>query len=205
MDNTDPDDSGLTVEPAGDRAGPAPAGKKVCSGCGAANQPTSDFCYKCGVRLPHEIHTGVEVIGDPAGFWVRFWAHIIDSMLLLVIGIAVTSLAYGLSLEDELARMVDPEAPIDWSASLLTLGVEALYFTVAIAHWGRTIGKAMLRVKVVRMDGSDVSYLRSFFRYLTYYISWLMLGLGFLLIPLSPQKRGIHDLICDTRVVRVGR
>jgi len=58
-------------------------------------------------------------------------------------------------------------------------------------------------LKVVRTDGSRVSYGRSFLRYLAYYPSWLTLGIGFIVVALTRDKRGIHDFVCDTRVIKV--
>ena len=54
---------------------------------------------------------------------------------------------------------------------------------------------------MVRNDGSKVGIGRAFARYLCYTISFLILGIGFLMILFRPDKRGLHDLICDTKVV----
>ena len=84
------------------------------------------------------------------------------------------------------------------------MALEVLYFTVAIGAWGRTIGKAMLGIKVVRRDGSAISYARSLARCLLYLIQLeLIVGITFLVIAFNPEKQGIHDMICDTGVVRV--
>ena len=40
-----------------------------------------------------------------------------------------------------------------------------------------------------------------FLRTLCYSISFLILGIGFLMIAFRKDKRGLHDLICDTKVV----
>ena len=179
-----------------------PSGKKLCSGCGTLNESASRYCYRCGLRLPDEVHSGVRDRGNPAGFWVRLLAFIIDHILISSIGAAIILLVTDISLGDYLARAMDPEAPLLWNEFLLGLALEAGYWTITIGTWGRTAGKALLRVKVVRADGSKVGYTRSFARYLAYYISWLTLGLGFLAIALNPRKRGLHDLVCGTRVVQ---
>ncbi len=90
-----------------------------------------------------------------------------------------------------------------WSDVIVPLAIEAVYFTVAIGVWGRTIGKVVMGVKVVRTDGGRVSIGRAFGRYLAYLLNWLTFGIGFLVIALNPLKRGLHDLIVDTQVVKL--
>jgi len=181
---------------------PVASGKKVCSGCGTVNEASSVYCYKCGVRLPAEILREAETIGIPAGFWIRLGAFLIDQIILSIIGFVIILSLSGLSLWETQEQISGPDSPFFWREFWITLGLEALYFTVAIGRWCKTIGKVLLQIKVVRMDGARVSYARSFARYLAYYPSRITLGLGFLVIALNPQKRGIHDFVCDTRVVR---
>ena len=91
-----------------------------------------------------------------------------------------------------------------WWTLGITVALEVLYFTVAIGAWGRTIGKAMLGIKVVRRNGTRVSYARSLARCLLYLIQLeLIIGLTFLVIAFNSEKQGIHDMICDTGVVKV--
>jgi uncharacterized RDD family membrane protein YckC len=100
--------------------------------------------------------------------------------------------------------MFDPDKPIYLMSLYFTVGIEVAYWTLTIGTWGKTLGKAMLHLKVTRVDGSKLTYARSFARYWAYYISWLTLGLGFIAIALSSKKRGFHDFICDTKVLIVG-
>lgn len=202
MENAGPEDTGRKSGQTGTDPVVLPSGKKTCPGCRTVNEASSAYCYRCGLELPTEIRSEAEVIGNPAGFWVRLLAFILDQVLLSAVGISISLLVTDVTLADMLARAIDPEAPFLWSELLTTLALEAGYWTIMIGTWGRTAGKALLSIKVTRVDGSGVSYPRSLIRYLAYYISWFTLGLGFLTIPLSPRKRGLHDLVCDTRVIR---
>lgn len=76
-----------------------------------------------------------------------------------------------------------------------------LYFTVTVVAWSTTLGKRILGLRVVRKDGPGISFGRAFARYFYYSISFLIFGIGFLMILFTPDKRGLHDLICDTKVV----
>lgn len=184
------------------------SGKKVCSACRAVNEPEALYCYKCGVKLPDEIQFGAESIGPPAGFWIRLVAHFVDQIFLGIIGfvlsIIVATFLVDTYIDGTLYFDWDTVPVFTWWLIGMTVVLEILYFTVAIGAWGKTIGKAMLGIKVVRQDGSRVSYARSLARCLIYLLQLeLIMGLSFLVIAFSPEKQGIHDMICNTGVVRV--
>jgi uncharacterized RDD family membrane protein YckC len=179
------------------------SGKKVCTACRTVNEPEAQYCYKCGVKLPEEVQFGVEAIGPPAGFWIRFVAHLIDQLFLGIIGSVIVLMIATLLVDTSVNGTVEfdfttvPE--FMWWTIGMSVVLEVLYFTVAIGAWGRTIGKAMLGIRVVRRNGARVSYARS----LAYLIQLeLIMGLTFIIIAFTPEKQGIHDMICDTEVVR---
>ena len=63
------------------------------------------------------------------------------------------------------------------------------------------MGKRLFRLYVVRTDGSRVGPGRALARHLASLLSMLILGIGFLMIAFRQDKRGLHDLICDTVVI----
>ena len=83
----------------------------------------------------------------------------------------------------------------------IVFALMVLYFPVLVATWSTTLGKRIFGLYVVRNDGSKIGFCRAFARYLCYNISGLILGIGFLMIAFSQDKRGLHDLMCDTKVV----
>jgi uncharacterized RDD family membrane protein YckC len=86
---------------------------------------------------------------------------------------------------------------------LARLIVGLFYYTIFIGSpWQATLGKRICGLHVIHAKtGGRVSYLRALGRYLSYYLSALPLALGFILIGVTDQKRGLHDMICGTRVV----
>ena len=82
----------------------------------------------------------------------------------------------------------------------ILLGV--LYVTVGVAVWSTTGGKRVLGLYVLRPDGSKVGVGRAFARYFAHTLSAMVLFTGHLLIAIRKDKRGLHDLICDTVVVK---
>ena len=183
-------------------AQPPPA-RKLCAGCRTVNEQSSSYCYRCGLKLPDSLYTLAEAIGNPGGFWARLTAYIIDDLLLAIVGLLLTTMFTGMELEEALKQLIGESE--GWTATAITVGLGAAYYTFAIGQWGQTVGKAVLGLKVTRADGSRLSYWRSFARYWAYLVSLVPLGLGFISIGLSPHKRGWHDFICGTRVVELRR
>lgn len=125
---------------------------------------------------------------EPAGFQIRFIAYLIDAVLL---GIATSFL-----------HLIAGEPTEVSFEGMLDLILNLLYFTVAISVWSATIGKHLLGLCVLRPDGSRVGPGRALARYFAHLLSALLLFVGFIMIGLRQDKRGLHDLICDTVVVR---
>jgi uncharacterized RDD family membrane protein YckC/ribosomal protein L40E len=185
--------------------------KKICAGCGAANEPTSQFCYKCGLQLPDKLGGGYAI--RYAGFWVRLLAIFIDGILLgvvisIVVGV-IAAVILGSKLNSDWLSSFETSGKFDstfWIIYLIYIvcvyAVQTIYYTVAIGKWGKTIGKAALKLKVVKPDGSRVSYWRAFGRSLAYQLNGFTMGLSFLIIAFTSKKRGLHDYIADTIVIK---
>ena len=75
------------------------------------------------------------------------------------------------------------------------------YTAGSIAATGRTLGKAILGVKVVDADGTRVSGRRASLRTLVFPLSFLLLGIGFLIGLVRRDRRELHDLIASTGVI----
>ena len=90
------------------------------------------------------------------------------------------------------------------SGHLMIAGMllEMFYFTYFHAVTGQTPGKWICGIKVVGKDGQMPGYIKSFFRYLGYMLSWLPFCLGFAWIAFDKKKQGWHDKITGCFVVR---
>lgn len=86
----------------------------------------------------------------------------------------------------------------------LGLGWAALYFSVFTA-WcnGQTIGKKLLGIKVVRLDGITPTLWESFGRYGGYAAGFATGLSGFLQVYWDPNRQAIQDKISETLVLRV--
>lgn len=192
---------------------PAILDKKICIGCHAVNSASAEYCYKCGLPLPQKLSNGYDNQIRYAGFWVRFVACIIDA---IVLGTATSIVTVPLFI-----HYFGQFSDYSWLSSAASSGtlpsafwifygwyfvasflIQVIYYTVAIGKWGRTLGKMALRIKVVKPDGSRVSYWRAFGRCLAYYLNQFTIGLSFLIIAFTHKKRGLHDYIADTVVIK---
>jgi uncharacterized RDD family membrane protein YckC len=86
----------------------------------------------------------------------------------------------------------------------LSLGWAALYFSVFTAWWrGQTIGKRIVGIEVVKLDGNYPSLWESFGRYGGYGAGLATGLLGFLQIYWDPNRQAIQDKISETLVLRL--
>lgn len=136
------------------------------------------------------------------GFWVRLAAYTIDSMIVFFALLLVRLLSSGLlSLADGTA--LGGNVLFSYTLKDIILYVfEALYFILFTYYTETTPGKRLLNLYVKAADGkkltlTDVMYRETIGRFLcgaTVLIGYIMAGV-------DKEKRGLHDMLCDTRVV----
>lgn len=171
----------------------------TCPRCHRVSEPGAVFCFSCGLPLDEATPATMaqSSAGQPAGFWVRLWAWIIDFIVLFIVQMALIAAWPGFT-----EYFADSsEFQIHW-VDLLVFAIGVSYYTVAVSVWSTTIGKRVLSLYVLRPDGSKVGPGRALARYFAGILSGLIFGIGYLMIGLRSDKRGLHDLICDTSVVR---
>ncbi len=87
-------------------------------------------------------------------------------------------------------------------ASLIAAVVwEFLYFAYQWTLSGKTVGMAVLGIRVVKTDGSPIGARQAVIRTLTLPISIIALGLGFLGILTNRRRYAWHDRFAKTAVV----
>ena len=82
-------------------------------------------------------------------------------------------------------------------------GWSALYFTAFLALWrGKTPGKRVAGIRVLRLDGEPLGWWMSFERFGGYAASFSVGLLGFAQILWDRNRQSLHDKACETVVVR---
>ncbi len=138
-----------------------------------------------------------------AGFWIRLGAFIIDGIALAVINFAITVLFRVSSIALPIVFMRHIFLPHLGIWSFIGLVVEIAYFAGFWVWRGQTPGKMAAGVKIIRKDGSPLTWGCALLRYLGYIVSMMTLFIGFIWIAFDSRKQGIHDKIADTYVVKL--
>lgn len=141
----------------------------------------------------------LRVTGHYAGAVSRAAGAVLD------LGIVLGSFTAGLAGLDLLLQVIIRESVArDRSglAAVIALTVWAfVYVFASLAIAGRTVGKGIVGLRVVRADGSALSGRGALWRTLAFPLSILTLGLGFVGILVDREHRALHDLIAGTAVV----
>jgi uncharacterized RDD family membrane protein YckC len=130
------------------------------------------------------------------GFWIRLVAYIIDA-ILLSIAVGVVGAVAGINF-------FDPDfETYNASANFISLLAGWLYFALLeSSERGATVGKMAMGLRVVTDQGQRLSFLNATGRYFAKIISALILCIGFIMIAFTDRKRGLHDMIAGTLVIK---
>ncbi|MGI9067299.1 MAG: RDD family protein [Pyrinomonadaceae bacterium] len=86
---------------------------------------------------------------------------------------------------------------------LLAIIVAVMDLGILPGLTGFTVGKWATGLRIRRSDGREMGIGRAFLRHFVGYpVSFLTLGIGFLIAAFTPSGRGLHDFIAGTIVVR---
>jgi uncharacterized RDD family membrane protein YckC len=137
-----------------------------------------------------------------AGFWVRLAAYCIDSAIVWA-GLLFVELVIGI-ISVGGSRIFQAHLLFRYTLRDIILYVfQVLYFILLTYGTGTTPGKRLLNLRVVNADLSpeltliNVVYRETVGRFLC----GLSVGIGYIMAGVDREKRGLHDMICDTRVV----
>ncbi|ASK60962.1 RDD family protein [Virgibacillus phasianinus] len=134
----------------------------------------------------------------PAGFWIRFLAALVDGLISFAL-----TLVIALILNDqEFFNNINRNTTDSTSESIVNLLYPVIFiiFFTASKYKGSP-GKMICRIQVLNVDGSQISLWKSVGRYFAYFISAITLLIGFMMAGWNEEKKALHDMICDTRVV----
>ena len=77
-----------------------------------------------------------------------------------------------------------------------------LYFALLeSSRWQATLGKLALGAKVTDAEGRRLGFAQATGRYFAKFLSTLSLGFGYVMVGVTAQKRGLHDIVAKTRVI----
>lgn len=138
-----------------------------------------------------------------AGFWARTAAFVIDCVIVWSLRLGVRFalfLSFGL-FSDKNPLDATLLFQYSWKDGLL-YAAGALYFVLCTYYAGATLGKKALNLRVVSADSKPLTFIDVLFREtIGRFLSSFVLGFGYLLAGITVEKKALHDMLCDTRVI----
>jgi uncharacterized RDD family membrane protein YckC len=126
---------------------------------------------------------------EKVGFWVRVVAFVIDGIATGIVAGILNGILFG------------GDATRGNGLSTLIGLAYVLYFWSTYGH-GQTIGNRVMKIRVVKTDGSELSLMDAFIRYVGLIISFICIFIGVIWVAFDANKQGWHDKIASTYVVK---
>jgi len=152
--------------------------------------------------------------GQFGGFWIRFVAYFLDSLIIAVpMWILIAIFAGGMfagfsgSATDE--EQVAAAAAAGFGVFVIILlafvGVWLYEALMTSSERGATLGKRALGLRVVKSDGTRLTFGRATGRFFAkvFITGIIPFGIGYIMAGFTDRKRALHDMIADTVVVKV--
>ena len=143
-----------------------------------------------------------------AGFWIRFWASLIDTFVMFLILLPLMASIYGLdfmSIEMSSAKMSYSVSSYSFKGGGNFFLNYLLPAIIVIAFWffkSATPGKMITKLTIVdAKTGKKPTLIQFLLRYAGYFLSSIFL-LGFIWVIFDKRKQGWHDKIAGTVVVK---
>ena len=132
------------------------------------------------------------------GFWKRFLATIIDSILLSIVLLPPLVAIYGWSYFDP-----DVTGFIAGPADFIISWIVPIFIIIGFWTWRQaTPGKMAIKSKIVdAATGEKPTIKQWIMRYIGYFVSFIPLGLGYIWVAFDQRKQGWHDKMAGTVVV----
>ena len=124
-----------------------------------------------------------------SGFWLRVAALFIDMLILLPFSLVF--------------RYIENQPQLVWVGFLGSMAMVWFYFAFfESGNWQATPGKRLMSIKVTNLSGEKIQFWRASARYFAKFLSSLIFCIGYLMAAFTQRKQALHDMICETLVIR---
>ena len=141
---------------------------------------------------------------EPAGFWRRFRATAVDGMILSIGSMPFKMFVAGATIL--LFGNSDTASAISTVLNIgISLGAFYFYYGYFYSTRGATPGKMLMGIQLIREEnGTYLTYRQAFGReLLKSFLGVVTLSISYLMAGIRKDKKGLHDILCQTRVVRI--
>lgn len=145
---------------------------------------------------------GAALAVEPAGFWIRVAANLIDGVIFGLAYLVIAAIGFGL------AFVLPPEAVATLSLVLMMgamFGMMFLLYFYYPATKGQTPGKKILGLWIYSDQtppGRGLGYGQAAMRFVGHIVCSFTFSLGYVMVAFTSRKQGLHDLIAKTYVGR---
>lgn len=130
-----------------------------------------------------------------AGFWVRFFAFIIDWLVVgAIVGILINPIFYVAGWDMDESNWY---APMSIISAVIYYG----YYILTTKLWSQTLGKMIFGLKVVPLEGDKLTWGTVIFRELIGRFISNTVPPVYIMVAFMPKKQSLHDVLNDTIVV----
>ena len=165
----------------------------------AATPPAPTFQAYSPAAMPYQ------------GVAIRFVAILIDVIILGIITSIITAPLNApvvtVTVSEGVWNTATTPNPLSWLSGAVTLLIWFVYFVLLEGRYGQTVGKMLVKIKVVHEDGTKIDYKDAVVRtvvriidLIPYFIPYL---LGAILIWTSDKKQRLGDKLAHTVVVQL--
>lgn len=193
-----------------------------CPRCGQPAAPGASFCGGCGQPLSAPAAPATSFAPSPAtyptyapageryaGFWIRFAAYLIDSLILMAFSFLLYAIAFAIRIASSTENAFGEMEPAGWTTALYIfawlgtiVGTWVYFARLESGPRQATIGKRALGLYVTAENGRPISFGRASGRYWAKLLSSLTLLVGYMLAGWTKRKQALHDMIAATTVRR---
>ena len=161
-------------------------------------------------KVPQSFHPahgkGWTTQTDYAGLFKRGLAFIVDMLVIQILKLLLNTF-FGVNSAD--VAYQPEQAPDNWMMLefliALNLAIYLAYATfLECSPLQATLGKYLLQIEVTDLEGNKIDIGRALLRNFIKFFSIIFIGIGYLILPFTPTKQTLHDLLSGCRVVRVG-
>lgn len=157
------------------------------------------------------------------GFWIRFAAYLIDSIVigipLFIVTVIIFLVFFGtMDVFSILVESTNPGYEMTEEEAFALLGSYFGAFAVAViinflaavayfaglqsSKWQATVGKKLLGLKVTDLQGDRITFGRALGRYFAMVFLSGILCIGYIIAAFTEKKQSLHDLIASTLVIK---
>ena len=198
-----------------------PSTSQFCQKCGSglwpagASQPVQAAApaYAPQAAYAQPMPYAPAPVSPYGGFWIRFLAFFIDQIIL---GIVAAPLYFIMVLPRIIPIIQDahesgepsPEMIASIVGTALTSGFIVLIGAwlydalLTSSPWQGTVGKKILRLKVTDEAGNRIGFGRATGRFVGKVLSQMIAYIGYIMIAFTDRKRGLHDILAGTLVMK---